>query len=352
VLPLTTIQRLPIRLRLSLWFALFLSVIVVGLGAFLLGSLENNLQGEIDEARHALIVAAAAGALGCLIGGWWLTGRALQPVAEVSRIARRIRATGQFDQHIAEPPADDELRELTVTFNEMLMGLNEMVARQRQFLADASHELRGPLTVIRGNLNLLTYDLPEEERAEALVDAVEAVERMASLISNLLFLAEVDAREIVDRQPVALDEVVLEVWQRAKQLDGGSHDVVLGENDPALILGDRDRLVQMLWGLVENALRYTAPGGRVATSLRVQGTGVELVVSDTGCGISSDHLPHVFDRFYRVDRARTPERGSTGLGLTIVKQTAEAHGGEVRVRSTPGEGSVFTVALPMGPPAS
>jgi signal transduction histidine kinase len=205
--------------------------------------------------------------------------------------------------------------------------------------------------VIRGNLNLLTRDLPVAERQEAIQDALEEIERISRLVADLLFLAEVDTRDVVERLPVALDEVVGEVWQRARQVDGGAHELVLARNEAALVLGDRERLIQLLWNLVENALRYTPPGGRVSVSSRDQDEVAELMVSDTGPGIEPQHLPWIFERFYRVDRVRPRQEGSTGLGLAIVKQIAEAHGGKVQVRSTPGMGSAFTVTLPAQPPS-
>jgi heavy metal sensor kinase len=315
-------------------------------GAVVVGESLHLIDVTRRAARQLLIVAAAAAALGCLLAGRWLTGRALNPVAEVTRIARRIRATGQLDQRITEPLPHDELRELTVTFNEMLDGIERTFTRQREFLADASHELRGPLMVIRGNLNLLTRDLPEDERQEAIQDALDEIERISRLVADLLFLAEVDTKDVVERLPVALDEVVGEVFQRALQVDGGAHDLTLALNQPALVLGDRERLVQLLWNLVENALRYTPQGGQVSVALRDHGEVAELIVTDTGVGIEPQHLPHIFERFYRADRVRPRQEGSTGLGLAIAKQIAEAHGGQVRVHSAPGEGSTFTVALP------
>jgi signal transduction histidine kinase len=228
----------------------------------------------------------------------------------------------------------------------MLDGIERTFARQREFLADASHELRGPLMVVRGNLNLLSRDLPGDERREAIQDAVGEVERISRLVSDLLFLAEVDKNEVVDRQPVALDEVVAQVWQRAQQLDAGAHLLVLAANQPVSVLGDRERLGQLLWNLVENALRYTPPGGRVELGLHHKREAAEVTVADTGVGIEPQHLPRIFERFYRADRARPRQAGSTGLGLAIARQIAEAHGGRIRVGSAPGQGSTFTVVLP------
>ena len=170
---------------------------------------------------------------------------------------------------------------------------------------------------------------------------------MSRLVSDLLFLAAEDAQERLERQPVSLHELVSAAGERAASLDAGQPAILILNNDPTMVQGDRDRLAQMLWNLVENALRYTDPGGRITLGLRNHGSVAELTVADTGVGIPAEHLPHIFERFYQVERARSHRAGSAGLGLTIVKQVAEAHGGQVRVRSEPGAGTAFTVALPI-----
>lgn len=250
-------------------------------------------------------------------------------------------------------PRGDELRELADAFNDILARLQQNLTRQRRFLADASHELRGPLMVIRGNLDLLQMDLPPEERRAAAREAAEEAERMGRLIADLLFLAEEDAHERLESRLVAIEEVVAEVWQRAVSVDAGGHALTLECNDAAIVLGDRYRLSQMLWNLIENALRYTNPGGAIALCSRVIGRILEVTVADTGIGIPAEHIPRLFERFYRVDRERSRAESSTGLGLPIVKQVAEAHGGRVRVESRLGVGSTFVVMLPIasvGPP--
>ncbi len=258
--------------------------------------------------------------------------------------------TAHSPVRVFSPSDDDELRELATTLNEQLARLERNVRRQRQFLADASHELRGPLMVIRGNLDLLQMDLPPEERKAAAREASEEAERMARLIGDLLFLAEEDAHDRIRFEPTPLHEVVAEVWQRAANLDADGHELVLECNDAAAILGDRYRLTQMLWNLVENALRYTDAGGRVTLCSRNTGPHVQLTVSDTGIGIPAEHIKLLFERFYRVDRARLRNESSTGLGLPIVKQVVEAHGGQVYVQSELGVGSTFTAVLPIAQP--
>ncbi len=317
------------------------------IGVVLVGQSLQTIDATIRRMQQLLGVAAAAAVVAAVVGGWWLTARALGPIADVNRVARRIASTGHFEQRIAAPAARDELGELTETFNEMLDRLEKTFRRQREFLADASHELRGPLMVIRGNLDLLKMELSDADRQDSAREAAEEVDRMSRLVSDLLFLAEVDAEKTMDHRPVALDQLVLEVLERARGLDGGAHELVVEQNDAVVVVGDHDRLLQMLWNLVSNALRYTPEGGRVTISSRSYRQVVELMVADTGIGIGPEHLPRIFERFYRVDRARSRSQNSTGLGLAIVKQIAEAHGGQVRVRSQIGEGTAFTVALPV-----
>lgn len=316
-------------------------------GVLLVGESLHPLDAARRRTEQLLLLAAGGAAVAALASGWFITGRALRPIAEVTGVARRIASTGQFERRIAEPPARDELGELVITFNEMLASLEKTFERQREFIADVSHELRGPLMVIRGNLDLLKRKLPDAEREESAAEAAEEVDRMSRLVADLLFLAEVDTREVVELHPVALEEVVQEVWERAVAVDGARHEILLGESDPATVLADRDRLIQMLWNLVENALHYTPEGGQITLSLRNYQQVAELSVADTGIGIPTEHLERIFERFYRIDRNRSRSGGSTGLGLAIVKQVAEAHGGQVRVRSEPGKGSIFSLALPI-----
>jgi len=316
-------------------------------GIVLVGQSLRFVDATVRGLRQIIVAAAATVAVAALVGGWWLTTRALGPIAELTRVARQIAATGHFERRIAAPPARDELGDLTATINDMLARLERTFRRQREFLADASHELRGPLMVIRGNLDLLKLDLPDAERRESLREATEVVERMSRLASDLLFLAETDAPDTVERRPVVLHELAAEVWERARAVDAGSHELAFAQTEPVTVLGDRDRLAQMLWNLVENALRYTPDGGRVSLALRSNGRVADVTVADTGIGIPTEHLPRIFERFYRVDRARSREHGGAGLGLAIVRQTAELHGGQVHVRSDPGGGTTFTVSLPV-----
>jgi heavy metal sensor kinase len=316
-------------------------------GVVVVGQSLRLIEVAREGVQRLITIAAAVATIAALAGAWWLTARALRPISDVTRVVRSIAATGRFEQRVARPQADDEVGQLVVTFNEMLARLERTFASQREFLADASHELRGPLMIIRGNLDLLRLGLPEAERRASVREAGEEVERMSRLAADLLLLAEADAEEIVERKLVAFDAEVGAAWERARHVDNGVHDVRLTRLEPAHVLGDRTRLDQLIWNLVENALRYTPEGGRVELALTRQAEEVVLRVSDTGVGVPEQHLPRIFERFYRVDKARSRGSGGTGLGLAIVKSVAEAHGGRVGVVSTPGQGTTFTVRLPL-----
>jgi len=234
----------------------------------------------------------------------------------------------------------------------MLSRLETLFHTQRRFVADVSHELRTPLTTIQGNVQLLRRGAAEdpEARRETLADIESEVARMSRLVADLLLLARMDAGVELDLAPVELDTLVLDVYRTAQLLTNAVH-VRLGHEDQAVIQGDADRLRQLLLNLVDNALKYTPPGGRVTLSLHKKEGWVQIVVADTGLGIPPEDLqpgpsgvPPIFERFYRADRARS--RGGTGLGLSIVHWIANAHGGRIEVESTVGHGSTFTVWLP------
>ena len=297
-----------------------------------------------------LLLIGAGGSALSLLGGWALATQALHPVVEMTRLARETALDvddAAFEESpLAQPGTRDEIAALATTFNEMLTRLRATVRRQREFLADTSHELRNPLMVVRANLDLLELDLPPGEREACLREARQEVERMSRLVADLLFLTEVDASEAIVHARVDLAEVAKAVVRRTQPLPDGL-DLRLGLTDAAVVMGDRDRLRQLLANLVENAVRYTPPPGEIVVSVRRLGDRAELAVADTGIGIASEHHERVFERFYRVDPARTRSLGGSGLGLAIVRQIAEAHGGRVRLASAPGQGTEIALELPL-----
>lgn len=290
-----------------------------------------------------LLAVAIAGAV-----GYALARAALHPIDEVTQAALRISRAEDLSRRLPEPSVQDEVGRLTATFNEMLGRLDNLFRAQQHLVADVSHELRTPLTTIQGNLDLLrrgALDDPEARR-EA-IRAIEAeIGAMSRLVADLLLLAQADAGVKLEFRPVELDTLLLDVYRQAQTLARGVK-VRLGEEDQALVMGDPDRLRQLLLNLVDNALKYTPAGGEVTLSLQREPGWVCIAVSDTGIGIPPEDLPHIFERFYRSDKARTRGKGGTGLGLAIAKWIAEAHNGRITVESAPNRGSTFTVWLPL-----
>jgi len=330
------------------WVRLFAQPVYVSrtiVAVVLVGRSLHMVDLTTHQSEQLVAVATVLAVALSMVGGWILTGRTLGPVSDVTRVARSIARTGRFEEQIPMPPAHDELGELVTTFNDMIDRVADTVQRQREFLADASHELRSPLTVIRGNLDLLSSEISPTERELSIRVATREVDRMSRLVSDLLFLAEVDAREMIQREEVELDKLLTTVYQRAVRLDGRTHRLTIEFSEPVVVFGDGARLEQMIWNLVENALRYTPTDGKIALSLRRRADLAELVVADTGIGIPPEHVPRIFERFYRVDRARSRARGGSGLGLAIVRQIAEAHQASVFVQSDVGSGTTFLIRL-------
>lgn len=311
---------------------------------------------SVDEAllrmRILLVAGNAFGLLLAVVVGWLIARSGLRPVEEITRTARSIAQSQEFGRRLKIRRSRDEVGRLAVTFNEMLASLDGAMSAQRRFVADASHELRSPLTSIRSNIEILqrALDAPREDRAEALADVASEVDRMSRLISDLLLLARADAGHKIEMGRVALHELAAGVHH---QMQAQSNGVALrlGEVEPLTVQGNATWLKQLLLILVDNALKYTPRDGAVTISVRREGEGATLKVHDTGMGIAPESLPHVFDRFYRADKARARDEGGTGIGLAIAKWIAEEHGGTLRVESEPGKGSVFSLHLPKAKPA-
>jgi two-component system, OmpR family, sensor kinase len=312
----------------------------------------------LNRVRLYLVLGAAVALLISVLGGWWVTRRALRPVVRVSETARRIAATRDFEERIPQSlnfkGQHDEISELAATFNRMIEELGRVFDVHRQFMADTSHELRTPLTIIQGNLDLLKRGLPPAEAAEAVEETSEEAARLSRLVSDLLMLAQADAGMMVERAEVDLAVVVRRSFHRAEQLAESQAKPLklsLGRLDPATVIGDEYRLDQAIFNLLDNAVRYTQQG-EISLSLAVahppNGPAVARIsVKDSGPGIAQEHLGRLFTRFYRVDKARSRALGGTGLGLAIVKYIVEAHNGQVRVESQPGVGSVFEIIIPL-----
>lgn len=290
---------------------------------------------------------------GCLLG-WFLAARALTPVLEVAQAAQRISGLN-LSLRIPSRGAHDELDYLIETFNRMIDRLENSFNQIRQFSTDVSHELRTPITAIRGQLEVALFTATTADQyREAMLNSLQDVERLSQIVRALLLLSQAESGQLaLQKTRVNLSELVADVVDQF-QIPYEEARIRLTADLPGEFSAEVDRIQieRMVSNLVSNAMKFTPAGGEVRVSLRPDAEGVELVVQDTGCGIATDHLPHIFDRFYRVPGrdASGPERG-LGLGLSFVAWIAKAHEGNVRVESTPGQGSRFIVSLPVSAPA-
>ncbi|MCH8040922.1 MAG: heavy metal sensor histidine kinase [Nitrospinae bacterium] len=307
---------------------------------------------SVEEMLHRLIfvllVASPLAVAASMLGVWFLAGRALRPVDAITLTAQRI-AAGDLTQRI-QTRSKDEIGRLASTFNDMIARLEASFRQIRQFSADASHELRTPLTIIKGETELaLRKPRSPEMYREVLESNLEEIDRMNRIVEELLFLSRADLGEIkVASDPVQLDSLIQEVQQQAIVLGQDRQvETTLGRVEPAQVLGDEWRLREMLLNLVDNAVKYSRHTGTVQLSLVRDGNMACLSVRDHGIGISPEEQGHIFDRFYRTDAARAHFQKGTGLGLSICKWIAEAHHGRIQVESILGQGSCFTILLPL-----
>ena len=278
-----------------------------------------------------------------------LTPGLFKPLEDIATVARQITRADDLSRRVPYANRPDEIGDLARAFNQTLERLERLFRTQQRLLADVSHELRTPLTAIRGNLDLMSRMGEADPESMAAIQA--EIERMTRLVGDLLLLARADSGGLpLERQVVELDSVLFEVYRQVRMMDAPVF-IELVEVDQAIVMGDIDRLKQLFINLVENAIKYTPPGGEVQLSLSKKAGWAQLEITDNGIGIPAENLPHIFDRFYRVDKARTRAQGGSGLGLSIAQWIAQAHGGAIRVTSTVGEGSTFTVTLPLYEPA-
>jgi signal transduction histidine kinase len=305
-----------------------------------LNEIETTLQRVLFFLVGGTVIALA---LTTLLGAL-LAHLSLSPIDQITLTANQIVSAQDLGQRLRVTNKGDELDRLSQTINDMLARLDSFFQAQIRLSADISHELRTPLTIIRGNVDMLRQGVESpEERAEIIAAIKSALDRMARLVSDLLLLSQADAGITLTMQPLDLDGVILDVFQQAHALTNGV-GLKLGHTDQARVCGDADRLKQLLLNLIDNAVKHTPIGGCVTLSVYQEPGWVRISVADTGEGISPEHLPHIFDRFYRI---KGQKRKGSGLGLAIAKWIAEAHGGTLSAESKPGIGSTFILKLPV-----
>ena len=289
--------------------------------------------------------------------GWINAGRALGPVLQVARLAQRISGSN-LSLRIPARGAHDELDYLISTFNQMIGRLENSFTQIRQFSIDVSHELRTPITIIRGQLEVALFTAQTSEQyRDAIVSSLQDIERLSQIVRALLLLSQAETGQVLlQKSPLDLAAVVHDITEQFEiPAEGaGVHLSSSVADEPVTIEADRVQIERMLSNLLSNAMKFTPEGGEVRVGLSKRDDQAELIVEDTGVGIPADHLPHIFDRFYRVASpsvSASPEKG-LGLGLSFVAWIAKAHNGSVNVESEPGKGTRFIVRLPLSPAPS
>jgi two-component system OmpR family sensor kinase len=305
----------------------------------------QDVDRTLTTLRQVLLLGGGIVTLLAFGTGWVLAGAALRPIDHITQTAQEIGAAQDFDRRVAYRGPLDEVGRLATTFNAMLVRLGEAYQAQRRFVADASHELRTPLTSIRGNLGLLQREpaIAASDRIAVIADLVSESERLSRLVGDLLTLARSDAGRLLRQQPVALDALLADLIRRLAVLYPDRTVRVEG-HAAANVLGDPDALTQVLLILLDNALKFTPDDGTVTVTTAADGDQICIAVRDTGPGMAPDVLPHIFERFYQGDVARTGT--GTGLGLSIARALSAGQHGTIDVESQVGRGSTFTVTLP------
>ncbi|MCS6809428.1 MAG: ATP-binding protein [Bacteroidota bacterium] len=337
-----TIPTFPLGKQLLRMFVLHTGTVQVSVGYPV-----EELETTLNDLFFSLVLALPCVLLLALIIGWLLAKYFVQPVEEITRLADEI-TEHNLSQRLPIRRVNDEITRLTHTLNAMIERLERSFAQIRQFTGDASHELRTPLAILMGELEMALHaDKSPREYQETIASALEEVSRLSQVVKNLLELSRADAGQAtLDLEELSLSALMENLVEDAMILAEEKNITVSANVESAVIIhGDRVRLHQALLNVIDNAIKYTDSGGRITVGLRTQGNEVLVSVSDSGCGIPSEDIPHIFDRFYRVDKSRSSVNGH-GLGLSIVKWVIEAHKGRIKVTSTLGKGTIFLIWLP------
>ena len=279
----------------------------------------------------------------------FLARRALKPISKIIKTARDIGQGQELSQRIPVFKVQDELGQLALTFNEMMDRLENSFAQMRQFSSDASHELRTPLTVLQGQNELVLSKLRDpKEYQEVIISNLEEIKYMSKVLEDLFVLSRSDENQVLlNYKRMDLRDLVEEVCRHAEILaEEKDISIVIAFLEQVKINGDEVRLRQMVWNILHNGIKYTQPGGELKVSLLEESGFALLSIQDTGIGIPEKDLPFIFDRFYRVDKARSKDEGGSGLGLSICRHIAEAHKGKIKVESKPGLGTRFKIHIP------
>jgi signal transduction histidine kinase len=303
----------------------------------------------LEEFGEVMLYGGLPALILAVIGGWFLMRRALSPITMLTRAIERVQADA-LNRQLTCNGSGDELDHLAEVFNSMINRLSQSFARSREFTLNASHELKTPLTVLRGEIEMKLREpaLPDKER-EYFAAQLDEVIRLARIVDSLALLAKVDAGKLtVAREAIRFDELVRDNFEDTRMLarDSGIQ-VGLSVCEKITVLGDRHRLRQLMLNLTDNAIKYNQANGQIYIALTRHKDDAELTIANTGPGIPPEKLPRIFDRFYRCDPSHNNDIEGCGLGLSIVQWIVKAHGGMISFASEPGKLTTVTVRLPM-----
>ncbi|MDR3456162.1 MAG: ATP-binding protein [Verrucomicrobiae bacterium] len=355
-----------IRTRLSLWYASIMFIALMVMGVLLYYQLviepreeahhhhhherdEEPVDPDVFEDVTSIVLSCGIpAALLAVAGGWWLMKKSLAPIASLTRATEKITAQN-LGERLARTHNGDELDRLTEVFNSMLARLDDSFNRIREFTLHASHELKTPLTVLRGEtetaLRENSLSAAEHDRA---VSQLDELNRLTRIVDGLTLLAKADAGQVsLNLETIRLDELVRDNFADLQILaEPHGVEVMLAACEEVSVRGDRHRLRQLLLNLADNAVKYNQPQGSVTMSLRRSGNAADFFITNTGAGIPPEILPRVFDRFYRGDAAHGNAVDGCGLGLSIAQWIVSAHGGKIQIASEPLKQTIVTVQLP------
>jgi heavy metal sensor kinase len=325
----------------------------------------EDVEDALNTLLIILVIAVPLALLVASLGGQFLANKALRPVDRITQTARMITSQN-LNQRIEPPKVKDEISRLIETFNDMISRLDQSFRQVKQFSADASHELKTPLTILKGEVEVaLRRERTHQDYVQILRSNLEEINRMSQIVEDLLLLSKADSGEIrLDREDINLTEILSEVVAQMSILAQSKnlHLETSNHHGEIHIFGDPLRIRELFINLIENGIKYTEEGGSIHIHLTKEmwhdgdlsswGKGeqaefAKVTVSDTGIGITEEDQERIFNRFFRVDKARSREQGGSGLGLSICKWIVEAHQGEIRVESELGKGSSFIIKLPL-----
>ena len=319
------------------------------IGVLLLVSPVRDMMENVYQLQDQMVLILVLVAGAALLCSWIFSRVITSPIAGLNRGIQRM-ARGDFSVRV-RARGSGEMKQLALAFNSMSEKVETLDQARNQFISNASHELKTPLATMKILIESLIYqpDMDKALRTEFMTDINKEIDRLSAIVSDLLDLAQIDSQNIkLTRENLSIAALVKENAHRLQPIaEKKEQKIALNLSDPGELYADKSKLNQVIYNLMENAVKYTQAGGEIRVDLMRQGREALLVVTDNGPGIPKADQPHIFDRFYRVDKARSREKGGTGLGLSIVRQLVLLHGGSIRVESEEGKGSSFIVELPL-----